>query len=308
MTMISVIIPMYNAAEHIAETLQSVSSQSLPVEWQLEIIVVNDGSSDRSPQIAAAFPDHRIVLIDREDNRGRARARNLGIEAATGSFCLFLDADCSYADPDTIGQYIREFESGIQACFGAVTAKGDGFWERYQRGNVASRIAHQEWLSLVTTQNLGIAREVLLRIGCFDTRYRYYGFEDRDLYLTAARYLGSARTKINPAILVYHRDRLSMEQVCRKMFAAGRYSALRFKEKFPREYLRMAYAKVDYDLMPAKWRPLLRFLLRRRKLLLILGRKVLQAPILPYGFKRLSVKGLSACYYMAGTCRQAGKG
>ena len=304
MTTISVIIPMYNAAEYIAETLQSVSLQLLPNIWNLEIIVVNDSSTDKSAQIVAAFPDSRIFLVDLKENGGRVSARNLGIKAATGKYCLFLDADCAYHNQDTIGRYICAFESGIRACFGAATAVGDGFWERYQRENYQTRLSRNDLLSLVTSQNFGIEKDLLLIIGGFDARYQHYGFEDRDLYLTIAQYLNHYNIKISPDIKVCHRDRLSLDTVCSKMFNAGRYSAHVFKSKFPQEYIRMPYAKVDFSSLPPRCRPFIFHVLRRRKTFLLMGQKAIRLPIVPYGLKRLQVKCLSALYFMAGTWKQ----
>lgn len=87
--LVSVIVPCYNAAAHIEETLASLCGQS----WSdLEIIVVDDGSRDRSAELVEQFPDKRIRLI-RSANGGACRARNLGLEAARGDYIQFIDAD-----------------------------------------------------------------------------------------------------------------------------------------------------------------------------------------------------------------------
>jgi glycosyltransferase involved in cell wall biosynthesis len=86
---VSVIIPAYNAARTIEQTLVSVFSQTFR---EFEVIVVDDGSTDDTPSILARRPDRLRVL--RKGNEGRpAAARNLGVKAARGEYLAFLDAD-----------------------------------------------------------------------------------------------------------------------------------------------------------------------------------------------------------------------
>lgn len=87
--MISVVIPLYNKEKQIRATLESVLAQTFS---DYEIIIVNDGSTDRSAEEAALVHDSRIRLIHQK-NTGVSAARNRGIEAARGEFIAFLDAD-----------------------------------------------------------------------------------------------------------------------------------------------------------------------------------------------------------------------
>ena len=89
---VSVVIPAYNAAECIEETLDSVLSQDF--DGGLEIVCVDDGSTDATGEILArrAAADARLVVISQE-NAGRSVARNAGINAARGKYLLFLDSD-----------------------------------------------------------------------------------------------------------------------------------------------------------------------------------------------------------------------
>ena len=88
MAKISVIIPCYNAANWIAEALQSVVRQGLA---DLEVIVVDDGSTDESVKIAEKdFPFARLI---KTENQGASKARNLGTRASTGEFIQYLDSD-----------------------------------------------------------------------------------------------------------------------------------------------------------------------------------------------------------------------
>lgn len=84
----SVVIPAYNAARYLAETLDSVLAQTLPPH---EILLVDDGSTDDTPAVAARYAG-RVTHV-RQPNRGVSAARNNGIGRATGNWIAFLDAD-----------------------------------------------------------------------------------------------------------------------------------------------------------------------------------------------------------------------
>lgn len=86
--MISVVIPLYNKEERIAFALSSVLEQ----RGDIEIIVVDDGSTDDSFKVVESINDNRIKLM-RQPNGGPSKARNTGAKAATGDWVFFLDAD-----------------------------------------------------------------------------------------------------------------------------------------------------------------------------------------------------------------------
>lgn len=88
---ISIIVPIYNAEKYVAETINSLTNQTLK---DIEIILVNDGSKDNSKEICENYAkqDERIVVINKE-NGGLADARNAGMKIATGKYIMFLDAD-----------------------------------------------------------------------------------------------------------------------------------------------------------------------------------------------------------------------
>lgn len=130
---ISVIIPLYNKETIIERSLQSVLSQDYE---DFEVVIVNDGSTDRSMDIVRSIQDPRIVLIEQE-NGGPSKARNTGVQHAKGEWIVFLDADdellpnalhhffklivshsdadfisCSFYDKTTDGCYKRNIRTG----------------------------------------------------------------------------------------------------------------------------------------------------------------------------------------------------
>lgn len=96
---VSVIIPVYNAEPFLRKCIESVQAQSVPVS---EILLVNDGSTDGSLDICNAYAsqDSRIRVIDKP-NGGVSEARNVGIDATSGKYLMFLDAD-DWLDPTAV--------------------------------------------------------------------------------------------------------------------------------------------------------------------------------------------------------------
>ncbi len=87
---VSVVIPVYNRAESITRAIDSVLAQTLD---DLEILVVDDASSDATPEIVRQYDDPRVRVFRHETNRGGSAARNTGIEHARGNYVAFLDSD-----------------------------------------------------------------------------------------------------------------------------------------------------------------------------------------------------------------------
>src|SRR5215211_9350661 len=85
--LVSVVIPCYNQAHFLGEAIESVLSQSYR---NFEILVVDDGSTDNTSEVASRYERVRIV---RQENRGLSGARNRGLREAKGEYVVFLDAD-----------------------------------------------------------------------------------------------------------------------------------------------------------------------------------------------------------------------
>ena len=108
--LVSVIIPTYNAAEHIAAAIESVLTQNYR---NFELMIINDGSTDNTEEIVAGFKDERIKYF-RQENRGLAGAHNTGIKQSKGEFVIKLDSDDMMA-PHFISRHIQEFEKHPEA-------------------------------------------------------------------------------------------------------------------------------------------------------------------------------------------------
>lgn len=100
-TRVSVIIPVFNAEKYLTKCIDSVLSQTYT---GLELILVNDGSTDQSENIINSFiHDNRIVYL-KQENKGVSAARNLGLSRASGEYIIFVDSD-DYLVPDSL--YMR---------------------------------------------------------------------------------------------------------------------------------------------------------------------------------------------------------
>ncbi len=120
MTFASVVVPAFNASATLAETLTSLLRQTHP---SYEVIIVDDGSTDDTPRIAARFARDRRVRVIRQSNRGLAGARNTGIAAARGAVIGFCDSDDTWR-PEKLALHIAHLEAnpqvGVSYCGSAL--------------------------------------------------------------------------------------------------------------------------------------------------------------------------------------------
>lgn len=178
---ISFIVPAYNAEQTLRETLASVAAQSR-TDW--EAVVVDDGSTDQTAQLAEGFGDARIVVV-RQVNTGLAGARNAGLRRATGEFVCFLDADDvvrpSFAeqmlgaigDDDAVAcWYELVGPAGQPLGWACMPTREDLAWDRLIRNNPLAVTAVVRRVSL--ERRLG-------RVDAFNAALRV--LEDWDLWL-----------------------------------------------------------------------------------------------------------------------------
>ena len=127
MIKVSVIIPVYNVKPYLDRCIQSVLHQTLK---DMEIILVNDGSTDGSGELAdvLAMTDSRIKVIHQE-NHGLSVARNVGLHAASGEYIIFLDSDDEWLLPDGLETMLRESKTGVDL----IVFKRVDFWKQGRR-------------------------------------------------------------------------------------------------------------------------------------------------------------------------------
>lgn len=101
---LSIIIPMYNCEKYIADCLDSILCSDLP-KGEYEVIIINDGSKDKGPEIAQKYVSaHNNFTYLTQENQGQSVARNYGLEEAKGEYVWFVDGD-DKLDNSLIGMY-----------------------------------------------------------------------------------------------------------------------------------------------------------------------------------------------------------
>ena len=110
--MISVIVPIYNAEISIKKCIESILNQT---KKELEIILINDGSTDNTEEIIKTFKDKRIKYY-KNKNQGIGKTRNFGIDKATGEYIMFLDSDDYMSNDECELLYKKSLEDDLDIC------------------------------------------------------------------------------------------------------------------------------------------------------------------------------------------------
>jgi glycosyltransferase involved in cell wall biosynthesis len=203
MVRLSVIIPAFNRAGLIGETLRSILAQTLPAD---EIIVVDDGSTDNTGTVAASFgPPVKVI---RRANGGPAAARNTGLQAATGDFLHFFDSD-DMAAPNKHEVQMRALEdSGADIALGPWVQgyfSGDRFVAAnhvlQQRGLPRSPLAQALLTHWSIVPHAALFRRRILPSPAFDETL--FGTEDQLMFLRCL--LAGARIVHTPETIEFYR-------------------------------------------------------------------------------------------------------
>ena len=175
--LVTCVIPVFNGERYLAEALDSVLGQTYS---PIEVVVVDDGSTDGTPRILAGFGD-RITRL-RQTNAGPSAARNLGIEHAAGAYLAFLDADDLWVAAKTETQ-LRRFERspGLDVC----TSLMQNFWTE----DLAEEEARLKDTDTARpqpgpSQTLIVRKDAFDRVGPFDPALHHRDTQD---WITRAR-------------------------------------------------------------------------------------------------------------------------
>ncbi len=202
---VSVIVTSLNDETLIKDCIVSLLGMDYPRERQ-EILVVDNGSTDRTAEIIKSFPVRYLW----EGRRGESYARNQGIEASNGEILAFTEPDC-VVSTGWLRELVQAFEEeGVGGVGGEILPyPGKTPAERY----AFRRVSHsQRWTMnhpirpFAQAHNVAFSREVFQQIGLFDTRFPGGGWDDADL---CWRFLTGTKFKLvhAPKAAVFHRYR-----------------------------------------------------------------------------------------------------
>jgi len=201
---VSVIIPAYQVAPFIRETLDSVFAQTLS---PYEVIVINDGSPD-TPELERALEPYRTrIRYLKQDNQGAGAARNAGLRAGRGRFVAFLDGDDVYL-PTFLSEQLQLLQVGGEydlvyadaANFGDPSSTGSHMDSNPSTGEVTAEGLICGRCNIVTSTVLA-RRELILETGLFDETLR--NSQDFDLWIRLAK--NGARINYQRKILLLRR-------------------------------------------------------------------------------------------------------
>lgn len=218
---VSVIIPVRNRPEEIRACLDSLEEIDYPSE-KLEIIVVDDASTDHTPDVVSQYP---VTLISLQSHKQASYCRNLGAKSAGGEILAFIDSDC-LADTFWLKELVPAFKDD---SLGAVGGLIDSYFnnnglDRYEKvksslkiGSWFKRSREEEHFFYVPSCNLLVKKEVFLKVGGF--RETLHVGEDVDLCWRLQDRGHSVEYR--PQGTVYHKHRSQLGPFCRRRFDYG---------------------------------------------------------------------------------------
>lgn len=298
---ICIIIPSFNSSSTIKLTLDSILNQKLPSKYKLEVIVIDDASSDNSPLIIKEFQSkhQKIQLIKTPQNMGRSGAINYGIKNSSSELIVIIDSDCYWPSRYTLQQALISTNKH-NTIIGLTTSTTKGFWGKYLRDVENNRKQSQSALGY-TTANLIIRRSTIEQAGLFDESYTHYGFEDKAL-LAKLIDLPNNEIKIDHNFTAIHETKeLNLSSLQKKYFIAGKHTSKNFSKQHPSLYLNTIYSKLDSNINPLTIRAILTLLLSIHNPLSHLTCKALDAIYFPYVIKKILIKTCLAISFFKGS-------
>lgn len=300
MKRVAVVIPMYNATGSIIELIESLCNQQLSVNVELDIIVVDDGSSDNSAALVSQRVSSVVRLVSHGVNRGRAAARNTGARAANGDYLLFLDADCRIGERSFVMRHVQVLERGADVSVGVRSTVNNSFLAAFESSVNRRRAIGPVWTAF-TSANFAIRQTVFEKCGGFDERYRWYGFEDRDLAVRLVK--SDVQLVYSVDAVVYHEDVSTAGTLLRRTEEAGKYSSELFMRDHPDYYKQLVYSRLDFRLHPFRCRILYLVYVVLYPMLRPVIDWILNSGPSVFGIKAFVFRFITALTFVAGTRR-----
>lgn len=219
--MVSVIITTYNEEKNIADCLKSILAQTRKPD---EVIVVDDGSQDRTVEVVSKFPTKLI----KTEHKERCHARNVGWKGATGDLVFFAEAD-SVFDKNWIKEILKTFEKGADAVIDRRRMyKPKTFLQKCLEAQFDIRYAHYKPFSA-----WAFKKQILKDVGGFDEKLNQA--EERDL---GKRILDAGyKILLAQKAIQYHKgEPQNIKELIKRAYVSARRKATGYFKKYPKEF------------------------------------------------------------------------
>lgn len=221
--MISVIIPAKDAAKTLGACLQALLHQEdLQFGHDYEVIVVDDGSSDATAEIA----ERHTVRVVRQTNAGPAAARNAGARVARGTLLAFTDADCT-PSPSWLRDLTRPFDDpevvGVKGVYSTRQVALVARFVQLEYEYKYTRMGNYARIDFIDTYSAAYRKEVFILNGGFDEAFRVPSVEDQEFSFRLAR--KGYQLVFEPGAVVFHEHDRSLAEYLRRKFGIGYWKA-----------------------------------------------------------------------------------
>ncbi|MEC3966965.1 glycosyltransferase [Flagellimonas halotolerans] len=209
-TFFSIVVPVFNRPEEVRELLESLDQQDF--QKAFEVVVVEDGSTERSEDVVEKFQDKLNISYYFKENSGPGDSRNFGMQKAKGNYFIILDSDC-ILPKQYLTEVDKELEKKLVHCYGGPDAANASF-------TTVQKAINHVMTSFLTTGgirggekavgkfqprsfNMGISKDAFEKTGGFG---RIHPGEDPDL--TFRIWKAGFETRLFPKAFVYHKRRI----------------------------------------------------------------------------------------------------
>jgi glycosyltransferase involved in cell wall biosynthesis len=175
---VSIVVPVYNGEKTIRSCLASLQDQSF--KGGMEVIVVDDGSTDKTRAIVKEFKNVKLLS---QDHQGPAKARNLGAKKARGEIIVFTDSDCT-ADQKMVEGLVKACrEKGVAGVQGGYRTRQEELMARFIQAEIEERyklMKKNRFIDFIGTYCCAYRRDVFLKEGGFDEGFPLASGEDTE--------------------------------------------------------------------------------------------------------------------------------
>lgn len=224
----SIVIPVFNGEKTIPKTLEALQKQTGKMDF--EIIVIDDGSTDRTADVIRKFPGARLVS---QQNAGPAMARNRGAKLAKNEIVVFLDADC-VPEKDWLPEMLKPFSDskvvGVQGRYVNPIRNLMAEFVQLEIEERYERMARFDSIDFIGSYSAAYRKKVFLEEGGFDENYRIASGEDPDFSFKLAD--KGYKMVFNPKAIAAHFHPTSIKKYWKTKFFRA-YWRVRMYRKFP---------------------------------------------------------------------------